>query len=193
MAKQSDEFDDRRDDRPRRRDDEPPPKKKGGVAPILLLIGGVLLLGCCGVCGYGGYWFYSQIKVVLDTADGFTAKLGSGDFTGAYATTSASFKSKYTLEQFTANMKKAKFDQIQSVKWGSNSSNTTNGTGTGAIAGEATLKDGTTIPISVTLAFDGKAWSVDDITSGTAAPKPIDDKSKPKDDKPKPKEDEEDK
>ncbi len=193
MAKQ-DDFDrmDEDDDRRSRRSD--PPKKKGGIAPILLIIGGIVLLGCCGSCGVGGYWFYQQAKVVADMADGFTVKLGAGDFAGAYAATSTSFKSKYTMEEFTANMKKAKFDQIQSVKWGSNSSSTTNGTGTGAMTGDATLKDGTTTPVSLTLGFDGKAWTIEDITGNTAPPKPkTDDKAKPKDDKPKPKEEDEDK
>jgi hypothetical protein len=157
------------------------------------VIGGIVLLGCCGVCGYGGYWFYGQIKAVTDTAEGFTAKLGSGDFTGAYNSMSANYRGKVSQEKFTELMKKAKMDQFQSVAWTNNSSSTTNGKGTGNLTGNVTLKDGSTTQITISLGFDGKAWTLDDVTfPGTPTNAP-DEKAKPKDGKPKPKEEEQDK
>lgn len=150
-------------DRPGRGDR---PAKKKSALPVILIILGVIGAVCLGACGFGGYWLYGQAKAVVELADGCLVKVGSGDTAGAYAQTSAGFKSRYTQEQFAANMKKARLTEFQSVAWTGNQSNRQNNTGTGELTGTATLKDGTTTPVTIRLAFDGKTWSVDDVTAG---------------------------
>jgi hypothetical protein len=114
MAQQGDEFDDRRDDRddrPRRRDDEPAPKKKSGCVPILLVVLGLGLLGVCGACGFGAYYFMNIGLELAKKPDEFLGKVSQSDFSGAYNMMSARFKGQITLEQFTAAMKNAKLDK----------------------------------------------------------------------------------
>lgn len=158
------------DDRPRRRrDDDDRPRKKGCSGwMIALAIVGALGLVCVGVCGFGGYWVFQQAKAVAELSEGFLAKVGSGDLSGAYAQTSPDFKSKYTLEQFTENMTKARLTEFQSVVWTSNQSNRQNDSGTAELSGPATLKDGTTVPVTLKIRFDGKNWTIDDVTAGSA-------------------------
>jgi hypothetical protein len=156
--------DDGRGSRGDRRDD--PPRRKSNTLKIVLIVLGIFGVLCAGACGVGGYWLYNQAKAVIELADGFLTKVGTGDIAGAYAQTSSGFKAKYTQEQFAENMKKARLTEFQSVLWTGNQSNRQNNTGTGEMTGTATLKDGTTIPVTVRLAFDGKSWSVDEVTAG---------------------------
>jgi FlaG/FlaF family flagellin (archaellin) len=170
------DYDDR--DRNDRLDDagDRPAKKKSAL-PVILIILGVIGAVCLGACGFGAYWLYGQAQAVVELADGFLTKVGAGDIAGAYARTSEGFKAKYTQEQFAANMKKARLTEFQSVSWTGNQSNRQNNTGTGELTGTATLKDGTTTSVTIRLAFDGKNWSVDDVTTGgapTAAGSPTD-------------------
>lgn len=159
---------DRDDDRPRRRGDDDRPQKKGCSGWMIVLgIFGVIGLLCVGGCGVFGYWAFQQAKVVADLSEGFLAKVGSGDLNGAYAQTSPDFKSKYTLEQFSENMKKSRLTEFQSVVWTSNQSNRQNDSGTADLSGTATLKDGTTVPVTLKIKFDGTNWSIEDITAGT--------------------------
>lgn len=166
--------DDRGDDRPRRRrDDDGPPKKKGKGMVILLVVLGAVLLLCVAPCGIGGYWLFQQTKAVIDLAEGFMGKVGSGDIAGAYAQTSPTFKTRYTQEQFGDNMKKARLTEYQSMAWSNTQSSTQNNSGSGEMKGTATLKDGTTVPVTLKITFDGKSWSIDDVITtggGTTTP-----------------------
>lgn len=138
-----DRDDDRRDgDRPRRRDrDDDRPKKKGGGMVILFVILGAVLLLCVLPCGAGIWWVTDLANKMTGTAETFLAKVGSGDYAGAYNSTTSTFKSRKTLEQFTADMKAAKLDTYQAksfVMTGSNSVGTMhNLSGTAQTAGGA--------------------------------------------------------
>jgi flagellar basal body-associated protein FliL len=161
-----DDRDDRDADRPRRRDDDDRPrKKKGGGLMIVLIILGVVGLLCVGTCGVIGWFGYDVYTKMVGAGDEFLTKVGNGDYTGAYNSTTANYKSKKTLEQFTADMKAAKLDQYQAKSFTPTSSNTVNNTH--RMTGPATLKDGTTV--TVTLVIDqtpgGFVFTVDDITA----------------------------
>lgn len=193
MAKQSDEFDDRnddrnddRDDRPRRRDDGPPPKKKGcGPIAIGLLV--LSVLGCCGVCGFGGYWSYNLVMGGQKFADEVVAKIGSGDMTGAYKSMHPTYQSSHTQDVFEKEAKAAKLDDVSAIAW----SGMTSANRVVTYTGTATLKSGSTMPLTVRAEIqeDLKSWLIlEFVTSSGDKPTP----PKP-DDKNKPKEEEEDK
>ncbi|MCU0703177.1 MAG: hypothetical protein MUF18_04210 [Fimbriiglobus sp.] len=158
-------------DRPRRDDDyDRPAKKKGGKGMIILfgVLGAVLLL-CVLPCGGMIWWGYDVYTKMTGTAETFLAKVGSGDFAGAYNSTTPAFKSKRTLEQFTADMKAAKLDTYQPKSFaptGSNSANTKhNLTGTAQTASGAV-----TITITIEQGGSGFDFTVDDISgSGIGA------------------------
>jgi hypothetical protein len=184
MAQRDDDFNpmDSSDDRPRRREDAAPPKKKGGAAPILLLIGGILLLGCCGVCGYGGYWFYTKMNDFKDSIEGLLAKLSSSDFAGAYNMMSDRFKSEVTLEQFTDAMKKAKLDKHTGIT--GKPGQTQNGQ-SAVITMSLGLPEGKSTTISLTIASESPSNPLKFVLDDLTGPDIKYDKTKPKDDKPK--------
>lgn len=182
MAEQDDEFDDRSNNRPRRRDDEPPPKKKGGIVPILLMIGGVLLLGCCGICGYAGYFFVNMSMELMKKPDEFLAKVSQNDYANAYGMLSPRFQGQVTLEQFTTAMKNAKLDKntgFSGTPAQSQSGNEITYTvTTGVSEGKSTSVSFKLVPESPSNPFK---FILDDLTG----PDIKYDGSKPKEDKPK--------
>jgi flagellar basal body-associated protein FliL len=159
--------DDRDDDRPRRRrdDDDRPAKKKGGGMVILFVILGVVLLLCVLPCGLITWWGVDVYNKMTGTAETFLAKVGAGDFNGAYSSTTASYKQKKTLEQFTADMKAAKLDTYQAKSFtvtASNSANTTHN-----LTGTATTSGG---PVTVTVVIEQGGGGFDFTVADVIAP-----------------------
>jgi hypothetical protein len=191
-----DDGDDRRDDRPRRRDDGPPPKKKG-CGPIVIGLLVVSILVCCGGCGLFGWWSYGVVMGGQKYADETVAKIGSGDYAGAYAAMDSVYKGKNTLEAFEKEAKKSKLNDISAIQWTGFASSNRVFTYTGT----ASLKSGGSMPITVRAEIQDnlKSWFIIDfVTTPPSQPGPApkdEEKTKPKDkdNKPKPKEEEDDK
>jgi hypothetical protein len=190
MPRPDDEYDDRRDDdrdnRPRRRDDEPPPKKKGGAMPILLIIGGFLLLGCCGVCGFGTYYFMNIGLELAKKPDEFLGKVSQGDFSGAYAMTSPRFQGQLSLEQFTTAMKNAKLDKNTGV---SGQPAQSQGNQELTLTAQVGLPDGKSTSVSFKFVPESPSnpfkFVMDDVSGPDIKYDGSKPKDKPKDDKPK--------
>lgn len=175
---------DRDDDRPRRRDDgdDRPPKKKGkGMIILLLVVGGVLLL-CVAPCAVFGWLGYDGYKKMTETPETFLAKVGAGDYAGAYNSTTPAYQGKKSLEQFTADMKAAKLDKYQAKSFKITTANSVNTTH--RLSGQAALSDGTSVPVTIVLEQTpgGMSFTVDDITvsgvSGTTTTPPTPSKAK---------------
>ena len=176
-----DEYDDRRDDRdeyddrPRRRreyGDRPP--KKGNTLMIVMVVVGSLIVLCGGACAVGGYFYVQSVTSILKTPDEFLAKLKAQDFQGAYDSTAPSFRSRYTLQQFTAAMKGAKLDQNSGATPATSrqrGSNVIDMTCTVSVQGKTTSMTFTMIK-----QVNGMTFLIDDITgpdiSYTGPPKP---------------------
>jgi flagellar basal body-associated protein FliL len=158
---------DRDDDRPRRRDrdDDRPKKKKGGGMVILMVILGAVLLLCVAPCGVMIWWGMDIYNKMTGTAEDFLAKVGAGDYSGAYNSTTAAYKSKKTLEQFTADMKAAKLDKYQAKSFTVTASNSVNTTH--RMSGQAKLTDGSSVPVTIVIEQSpgGFVFTVDDITA----------------------------
>lgn len=169
--------DDRRDydDRPRRRDYDDRPKKKGGGMIILFVVLGAVLLLCVLPCG-GFFWFgMDMMNKMTGAGDEVLTKVGAGDFSGGYNMMTSSYKSRKTLDQFTADMKAAKLDKYKAKSFkfvSSNSQNTTHN-----IVGDAELTDGSKVSVTVVIEQGGNGFqfTVDDIKApgmGTGVPGP---------------------
>lgn len=154
------------DDRPRRRrDDDDRPKKKGGGMVILFVILGAVLLLCVLPCGGMIWWMADLANKMTGTAETFLAKVGSGDYAGAYNSATPGYRSRKTLEQFTVDMKAAKLDTYQPKSFAPTASNSVNTrhslTGTAQTAGG---------PVTITVVIeqgaggDAFAFTVDDVT-----------------------------
>jgi hypothetical protein len=173
--------DDRRDDddRPRRRreyDDDRPPRRKGGKGlMITMIIIGSLIVLCGGGCVGGGYMYYKWIADMMAIPEAFLAKVKAGDYQGAYNSTSAAYKAKYTLQQFTDAMKGAKLDQNSGLA-APLASQSGRGAGPGLIA-TVGVPGGKTTDVTFQLVQEGAFnFVVGDITgpdiSYTGPPKP---------------------
>ncbi len=185
MAQQDDEFDDRRDtrdDRPRRRDDEPEPKKKGGCVPILLIALGLGLLGVCGVCGFGAYYFMNIGLELAKKPDEFLGKVSQGDFSAAYNMTSARFKGQVTQEQFTTAMKNAKLDKNTGVM---GQPAQTQGSGELTLTATVGLPESKTTSVSFKFTPESTSNPFKFILDDVTGPDIKYDGTKPKDEKPK--------
>lgn len=156
---------DRDDDRPRRRDDDyDRPRKKGGKGWLiaLLVIGGLVVV-CGGGCAVGGYFYFKAVMDLVKTPDQFLTKLRTNDYQGAYDMTTAGYKSRYTLAQFTDAMKKAKLDQNSGVS-GSASSNQTGNNSLTITAGVGVPGKTTTVTFKMLQEGGPTEFKIDDIT-----------------------------
>lgn len=105
----SNDYDDDPDDsraerRRRERDDQPHGASNRPLFIILAITGGILLLCCGGLFGVGAYLIGSlskELPQATSTADEFLDLLQEKKLDKAYRMTSADYRAKNTLEQFT--------------------------------------------------------------------------------------------
>ncbi len=134
----------------------------GGIGKVVLIILGSVAI-VLAILITIGMWHTSGMK---ENADAFFAALRSGDYTGAYALTSASFREATSVEELKARMEGA---PIVGVEWGSEHSMDGDKK---RLDAEFIMKSGARAPISVTMVREGNAWKVFAIDPRVAEEKP---------------------
>ncbi|RLE17978.1 MAG: hypothetical protein DRJ14_05015 [Acidobacteria bacterium] len=112
---------------------------------------GVVILGLTVSCGL--------INKMAEPANNFFTLVGNGNLQAAYDSTAGIFKKSTSFQQFEAFMKGNGLIQYKSANWSSVSFENQ----TGKIKGSVTLKDGTSIPMDLSLVKEGETWKISNI------------------------------
>jgi hypothetical protein len=140
--------------------------KRGWV--IGCSIAGVLFLVCGGLITTMVVMGFSAIASLTKPADDFLTMLGSGNTAGAYQSGASGLRAAETPEQFAAFVKSSRLDQYRSSSW--TQFNIVNNEGT--VEGTVTLKDGSTVPLKLSLANEG-GWKVMGLKLTGTPPAPV--------------------
>ena len=112
---------------------------------------GILILGLTVSCGL--------INKMAEPANKFFEMVGSGNLQSAYDSTAGIFKKSTSFQQFEAFMKGNDLTGYKSANWSSVSFKNQ----TGKIEGTITLKDGTTLPMDISMVKEGETWLISNI------------------------------
>ncbi len=112
---------------------------------------GILILGLTVSCGL--------INKMAEPANNFFTLVGSGNLQAAYDSTAGIFKKSTSFQQFEAFMKGNGLTRYESANWSSVSFKNQ----TGKIEGTVTLKDGTTLPMDISLVKEGEDWRISNL------------------------------
>ncbi|NOY22675.1 MAG: hypothetical protein GXO70_04065 [Acidobacteria bacterium] len=111
----------------------------------------VLILGLTVSCGL--------VNKMAEPANKFFTLVGNGNLQAAYDSTAGIFKKSTSFQQFEAFMKGNGLTQYKSSNWSSVSFKNQ----TGKIEGAITLKDGTTLPMDISLVKEGETWRISNL------------------------------
>lgn len=130
----------------------------GAVLLVVAMCGGLVAVVVSSAVG--------AMSAVSKPADDLLTLLGNGDTTGAYQSGASGLRAAETPEQFAAFVKSSRLDQYRSSNW--NKFNVVNSQGT--LEGTVTLKDGSSVPLKVSLVNEG-GWKVlgMELTGGAGA------------------------
>ncbi len=112
---------------------------------------GILILGLTLSCGL--------VNKMAEPANKFFGLVGNGNLQTAYNSTAGIFRKTTSFQEFEAFMKGNGLIAYKSANWRSVSFKNQ----TGKIEGSITLKDGTTVPINITLVKEGDSWQISNI------------------------------
>ena len=104
-------------------------------------------------------------KPVVDTADGFLAKLGSGKVSEAYESTHSGLKATTPEADFASFVSAARLDQFASSSW----SNRSIKNNVGRVEGTVTLRSGESFAMTIVMLSEGDQWKVETINVDPAA------------------------
>lgn len=119
---------------------------------LSVIVISILILGLTVSCGL--------INKMAEPANKFFEMVGSGNLQTAYDSTAGIFKKSTSFQQFEAFMKGNGLTQYKSANWSSVSFKNQ----TGKIEGSVTLKDGTTVPMDISLVQEGEIWRISNIS-----------------------------
>jgi hypothetical protein len=120
-----------------------------GVATVLLAV-------CGGAVGLFVYALITLTGEPVTAADRMLALVGVEKITEAYQSTAAAYQADHTEPQFFEQMKKSGLTGYQSSFWHNRQIKNNQAT----LEGTVTLRNGTTIPVTVELVKEGDAWKV---------------------------------
>ena len=104
-------------------------------------------------------------KPVVDTADGFLAKLGSGKVSEAYESTHSGLKATTPEADFASFVSAARLDQFASSSW----SNRSIKNNVGRVEGTVTLRSGESFAMTIVMLSEGDQWKVETVNVDPAA------------------------
>jgi len=100
------------------------------------------------------------VNKMAEPANKFFLLVGNGNLQAAYKSTAGIFKKNASFQQFKTFMKANGLTEYKSANWTSVSFENQ----TGEIKGAVTLKDGTTVPMNLSLVKEGEIWRISNIS-----------------------------
>lgn len=127
--------------------------KKGWI--IGCSVAGALVLLCGGTIFGLVYFVFNTLQQFGKPADEFLAQLGNGNTPAAYQSAASGLRAQQTQEQFADAVKRLRLTEYKSSNWTKFDMKNDQAT----LDGTLTLKDGSTVPVTVSLVNEG-GWKV---------------------------------